>query len=1802
MKKNTYRTKILAIVLTLVMLLGALPPTAVADYTPNDSFASLFEDNITVFVSFEGFTIGQGFFIPPTAVTVPAGSSIYTATTTLLRDHSTDYIITMGNNFLDNVQFAWSNPVIPQFILDTGRTFVTPENNGWLGSMDFSSESGWMYSVNHVGSDYGLSDIIANDGDVLRWQFSIYSFGSDLGVRNTGGFPQTLLYYHADKTELIREVASRTANSTAKQAALQVIIDPLATVAQVADALATLQSDSGAQEPPEDFWFVVDSPMEPGTNPAANPQAFINIINRILEEEFNQSPGNFDYSVVTRLKVTGTIPAHFFNWGANIRNHLGPYLEKLDLSGVTSGTLANIQNWPALQHVIMPAGINISSGFGNNLSLETITWVGNVATFNPTNSLIASTFFSNTPAMRYLYFLGDTAPTFEFADAMFGTPRFIAYVVDDTSGGFELPAFRDRFIEVRTLCADALPPEADRTALGLIIEQAVALEQADFIPTTWAPFAQRLEAAQVTYTAQRATQADINTAANNLQNAITALIRIGDDVTFINVPAGTTIGVFRKPTNHFAPFTAIEMTIDAELSVDGRDVYRARVPLGVDVHLEAFTLGETVKHVRVFRQPSYGGTIVANPTPLSEWNFSNSQAWQDNNVLTNLPDSGTLNLAQGEVFYLDTFRVWQAMSGTAENYFIEPNYTFIPLGSSAAIERVGLPGREQLRITGAAPGTSVIKVTYEPIEYIPRSGSTLRFGGIDPSNTLAVVVNVGTDADFDTGITIRNDFDTIYFTNTAGYGEFTFTPSAGSIVRVHDPLNVTAWGDGWSESTQNADGSFTVRLYDGRNIIEVRNGSSVRYHVIRARGINVTVENVTNPGQAFEVYDTVRIRMSGISEPVEKLAGLYNPGFTGGWGAPDGRPFIRIVNAEGTEFDSNRGNQFQTLSTTFTVEFVLTDVTQNVLGGQIHVGVMGDPVGTHRSIPLTGVSANMTAGTHGPFGFGALPEIVLPIRQEQDTSDKSALNALIILAEARVEITYTPASWTAFAQALANAVAVRNNLAATQNTVDTAVSTLQAAMTNLVVYIPAITDPIEQTLRSALDWIYSYVSRSDGPQISVSGGEWAMLAMARSGRIHLTDWSYSYQNILIAAASQRATASQTGAPTPVILNNNLPTENQRVIIALTSLGIDASNFNGFDFVAPLLNTAWATSQGNNSTAFTLVSFDTIGYFEGQSDDTRLVLINDLISPQNQNADGSWGIQRRWASDRSMTAMVIQALAPYYGTNANVRASVDRALTWMSAQQNANGSFGTNSQDNAQAIVALTALGIDPAEDSRFIKNGNTLIDALMTFRITSGNNAGAFGNTGATIATAISTEQAAYALASVYRLRTGQTKLYDMRDMFTNDGTPILVDRSALNEAIANTPTSQGSFTAATWTALIQARMTAAAVRDNPYATQAQINTATSALNAAIAALTVDGGGGQPGGPSGTLPQHPTTITVTFSLFGAPRHNGEPAYIWRTNRSAFEPWITSRTLTFNTHDVTVYDVFTQAIREAGLEARITNRGNYVSAVRGPNGWLGEFDNGPNSGWMYMVNGVHVSLGLGEQILRNGDVILWHFTDDFTQEAGGQNWGPPPGGGTGGIVPPVVPATPPSLAVTLPEFEIPLDDIYDWESLFVDVHPDNWFYEAVRFVNISGLMHGTSDVVFSPNTTLTRAMLITILARTAGVDTTVGDSWYSEAIVWALESGISDGTNLHQNITREQLVTMIFRFAGLLEVPTDGRSELYAFSDAEDVSYWASDAKAWAIYAGLIRGRTETTLAPIGTATRAETATILMRFLGGINNA
>ena len=296
-------------------------------------------------------------------------------------------------------------------------------------------------------------------------------------------------------------------------------------------------------------------------------------------------------------------------------------------------------------------------------------------------------------------------------------------------------------------------------------------------------------------------------------------------------------------------------------------------------------------------------------------------------------------------------------------------------------------------------------------------------------------------------------------------------------------------------------------------------------------------------------------------------------------------------------------------------------------------------------------------------------------------------------------------------------------------------------------------------LMANLDTIYKttgdFMATLGTPTVNSTGGEWMVIGLARSGRTVPAGY---YDNV-VEYVKAKADANERLHPTKV-------TDNARVILALTAIGKDVTNVGGHNLLKGLDSMDYVQAQDINGPIFTLIALDSHNY-PTMGDVTREKLIQVILDAQLN--DGGWNLSAENA-DPDMTAMAIQALAPYYKTNETVKAAVDKALEALSALQHTDGGFGSwdtvNSESCAQVIVALTALGIDPTADSRFVKNGHTVLDALAGFYVTGGG----FRHTAGGERNDMATEQGYYALAAYYRFANTQTRLYDMSDVTIQTG------------------------------------------------------------------------------------------------------------------------------------------------------------------------------------------------------------------------------------------------------------------------------------------------------------------------------------------------------------------------------------------------------------------------------------------------
>jgi len=283
------------------------------------------------------------------------------------------------------------------------------------------------------------------------------------------------------------------------------------------------------------------------------------------------------------------------------------------------------------------------------------------------------------------------------------------------------------------------------------------------------------------------------------------------------------------------------------------------------------------------------------------------------------------------------------------------------------------------------------------------------------------------------------------------------------------------------------------------------------------------------------------------------------------------------------------------------------------------------------------------------------------------------------------------------------------------------------------------------------------------PVFGTTAGEWTVLSLAR-GDYYAKDNAYFtgyYDRIVETVNTTAASVDMSGA-----LHKNKSTENSRLIVALSALGIDATSVGNWDLVEAYNANGfdWIKKQGLNGTIWALIALDSNNY--ATTDTTiRQQCVNSILDAQHD--DGGWALSANstYDSDPDVTGMALTALYPYRD-QPEVAAAAEEAFACLSAMQHDNGTFASGgsecSESCAWVIVAATTWGINPDTDSRFIKNGNSVVDALLTHYL---EDSATFQHIIGAGSNAMATDQSCYALVAYDRFVNGKTALFDYSDV-----------------------------------------------------------------------------------------------------------------------------------------------------------------------------------------------------------------------------------------------------------------------------------------------------------------------------------------------------------------------------------------------------------------------------------------------------
>lgn len=333
----------------------------------------------------------------------------------------------------------------------------------------------------------------------------------------------------------------------------------------------------------------------------------------------------------------------------------------------------------------------------------------------------------------------------------------------------------------------------------------------------------------------------------------------------------------------------------------------------------------------------------------------------------------------------------------------------------------------------------------------------------------------------------------------------------------------------------------------------------------------------------------------------------------------------------------------------------------------------------------------------------------------------------------------------------------------------------------------------DSTLNSAVSKALSYLyGQAASPGPGDTGGEWVIVALARGGYQVPEGYYDTYYDALVSKVTN------VGG----VLHQQKYTEYSRTLVALSAIGKDGRSVGGYDLVRPLGDYDQTIWQGNNGAIWALIALDTAAYTipeiaDADKQAARQRYIDRIL--EKQLDAGGWvhsaGAASSSTPDPDMTGMALQALAKYRD-QPEVAAAIDKALAWLSSAQNSSGGYSTGmssqmsetSESAAQVIVALCELGIDP-EDSRFVKNGKSVLNNLLSYQLSSGG----FRHVSSGSVNQMASEQGSYALVAVQRFRQGQNSLYNMTDVLKLTDAPILQDPAG--NAAGITMKANGSLT-----------------------------------------------------------------------------------------------------------------------------------------------------------------------------------------------------------------------------------------------------------------------------------------------------------------------------------------------------------------------------------------------------------------------
>lgn len=535
----------------------------------------------------------------------------------------------------------------------------------------------------------------------------------------------------------------------------------------------------------------------------------------------------------------------------------------------------------------------------------------------------------------------------------------------------------------------------------------------------------------------------------------------------------------------------------------------------------------------------------------------------------------------------------------------------------------------------------------------------------------------------------------------------------------------------------------------------------------------------------------------------------------------------------------------------------------------------------------------------------------------------------------------------------------------------------------LVLTLPvAVCGAREQQVQAVHDATGAYLAGLGTPVAGGLGGEWMALGLARSGQ-PVAD---SYYDSVVAYVQEHM--DENGR-----LHATKSSVNCRFIVALTALGRDVTDVGGYDLLSGLNDLNYIKKVGVTGVIWTLIAFD-CGDYRLPSGLDRQTLVDEILNWRTSS--GGWA-NAGDVADPDVTAMALQALAPYRQENAAVAAAVDQALVVLSAMQDSTGNFpsqyGSSSESIAQIIVALSALGIDSDTDPRFVKDGVSALDGLLSYAF----DGGGFRHILSGGRDGMATEQGYYALTAYLRMKAGKTSLYDMSDLRQADA-PQQPDEPQQPD-VPQQPDQTREQSSFLWAGAVLAAAAVAAALTLIFRKKLGRRRAANMLMVVVILAVAVVGIGL------TLQLRQESQSGLGSLFQITPIPGDRLVSDEGTENLCTIAIYCRTVLDNvqrleeakvpyvpvdgvilspvtvefTPGETVFQVLQRVCQAAEIPLEYSWTPLYDSYYLEGINHLYEYDCGTESGWMYQVNGIYPNYGCSAYTVKAGDVIVWNYT-------------------------------------------------------------------------------------------------------------------------------------------------------------------------------------------------------------------------------